>query len=216
MEYVNASYLRGECSTQVTRVSMAPTMKPTTCTATEGGLPAVNAVARDHVASVVTATVLKVCWFVTFLYTTTNESVSRPSSVIWNASANTTLKYDHNSVIGCVTAKPEFEYGLKLINPARLSHCDISGRAHCSTLSDLKEFIRAKFPINRPLELPNLNLVDFGYIEAGHGAKDRKIWLYDDDDVAKMYFDHKGKRKILLWCYTGLGSKKKERETLII
>ena len=126
---------------------------------------------------------------------------------------------DHNSVIGCVTAKPEFEYGLKLINPARLSDfttVNISGRAHCSTLNaDLKEFIRAKFPINWPLELPNLNLVDFGYIEAGHGAKGRKIWLYDDDDVAKMYFDHEGKRKILLWCYTGLGSKKKERETLI-
>ena len=124
---------------------------------------------------------------------------------------------DHNSVIGCVTAKPEFEYGLKLINPARPSDfttVNISGRAHCSTLNDLKEFIWAKFPINRPLELLNLNLVD--YIEAGHGAKGRKIWLDDDDDdVAKMYFDHEGKRKILLWCYTGLGSKKKERETLI-
>ena len=46
---------------------------------TKGVLPAVNAVARDHVASVVTATVLKVCRFVTFLYTTTNE-VSLSSS----------------------------------------------------------------------------------------------------------------------------------------
>ena len=42
---------------------------------------------------------------------------------------------------------------------------------------------------------------------------EQKAWVYDDDNVAKKYLDHKGKRKILLWCYTGLGTEKKERET---
>ena len=49
-----------------------------------------------------------------------------------------------------------------------------------------------------------------GYIESGHGAKGRRIWLCDDGDIEKMYSEHNKKKKIMLWCYTGPSSKKRE------
>ena len=44
-----------------------------------------------------------------------------------------------------------------------------------------------------------------GYTETGHGAKGRKVWLFDDDDVKQMY---KCNQKILLWCCTEETRKK--------
>ena len=96
---------------------------------------------------------------------------------------------------------------MKLINPDRLSDyktVNIYGKKHCNSLDDLRAFIRDNLPVS--LETPDFSLVDMGYIEGGHGAKGRKIRLCDDDDLEKMYCEHKTK-KILLWCYT---SKKKD------
>ena len=47
-----------------------------------------------------------------------------------------------------------------------------------------------------------------GYIEAAHGAKGRKVWLFDDDDIKQMYKCNQTKKKILLWCYTEETRKK--------
>ena len=41
-----------------------------------------------------------------------------------------------------------------------------------------------------------------GFIEPGHGGKGRKVWLFDDNDVQRMYEAHIHKKQILLWCYT--------------
>ena len=64
-----------------------------------------------------------------------------------------------------------------------------------------------------PESAPDLSLVDMGYIESGHGAKGRRIWLCDDGDIEKMYSEH-NKKKITLWCYTGPSSKKREKQCL--
>ena len=53
-----------------------------------------------------------------------------------------------------------------------------------------------------------LVLLKWLYIEAGHVAKGRKVWLFDDDDVKQMYKCNQKKKKILLWCYTKETRKK--------
>ena len=98
-----------------------------------------------------------------------------------------------------------------MINPARLSEfktVNIRGRKYCNSLDELKEFLSTSASVH----LHDLDLVDMGYIEAGHGVKGWKIWLCDDEDLDKMYLEHKNKKKIMLWCYTGVGGKKIPRK----
>ena len=44
---------------------------------------------------------------------------------------------------------------------------------------------------------------DIGYIEPGHGAKGKQVWLGSQEELDEMYvlLDKKIKREILLWCY---------------
>ena len=101
--------------------------------------------------------------------------------------------------------KQEFEYSLKMINPARLSDfktVNIHAKAYCESLDVLREFLKKNVSTS-----VDFTLVDIGYIETGHGAKGRKVWLCDNDDVHKMYLEYKDKSKIMLWCYTGMSSK---------
>ena len=44
--------------------------------------------------------------------------------------------------------------------------------------------------------------VEMGYVEPGHSMKGRKVWLFTDEDVNKMYERYQGKPTIRLWCYT--------------
>ena len=53
-----------------------------------------------------------------------------------------------------------------------------------------------------------------GFIESSHGGKGRKVWLFDDDDVQKMYEVHLHKKQILLWCYTHVSAQKKPSENV--
>ena len=41
-----------------------------------------------------------------------------------------------------------------------------------------------------------------GFIEPGHGAKGCQRWLHDDGDLKDMYDLYKGKKEIMLWCYS--------------
>ena len=59
------------------------------------------------------------------------------------------------------------------------------------------------YNINFLQALPDLSLVDIAYIETGHAAKGSNIWLCDDD-LDKIYVEHRSKTKILLWCCTGI------------
>lgn len=104
----------------------------------------------------------------------------------------------------------QYVYTLKMINPSRLSDfktVNIRGTRYCETLEELKEFISCNLPTSIT-DPPDFSVVELGYLESGHGSKGRKVWLCDDEDLAKMYRENKGK-KILLWCYTGESQKKK-------
>ena len=109
-----------------------------------------------------------------------------------------------------------FEHSLKIVNPTRMSEfrrVNIHGRQHCSTLNEIKKLIADNFPISAGENVPDMDVVEMGYIEPGHGSKGKKLWLYTDADVAHMYNDHQGKtKKVLLWCYShAKRSRKKDK-----
>ena len=94
-----------------------------------------------------------------------------------------------------------FEHSLKIVNPTRMSEfrrVNIHGRQHCSTLNEIKKLIADNFPISAGENVPDMDVVEMGYIEPGHGSKGKKLWLYTDADVAQMYNDHQGKTKKVL------------------
>ena len=89
-----------------------------------------------------------------------------------------------------------FGYVLKMINPSGMSeykNVEIQRRGYCKSFSELKEFISSNLPST--IEAPNLQEVEMGFIEPGHGGKGRKVWLFDDNDVQKMYEIHLHKSK---------------------
>ena len=96
-----------------------------------------------------------------------------------------------------------YSYTIKLINPTRMSeykNVEIQGKANCSSINELKEFVSTNHPSG--VDMPNLVKVEMGYIEPGHGGKGRKVWIFDDGDVQRMYEAYTNKKWILLWCYT--------------
>ena len=60
------------------------------------------------------------------------------------------------------------------------------------------------FTSQKVSQLPNINIesVKYGYLGPGHGARGKRMWIYNDDDIAAMYETHSGNRTICLWCYT--------------
>ena len=98
-----------------------------------------------------------------------------------------------------------------MINPSRMSeykNVEIHGRGYFKVFNELKEFVSANLPSS--IEIPKLQEVEMGFIEPGHGGKGRKVWLFDDNDLQKMYEVHRLKKQILLWCYTHVSSTQKK------
>ena len=105
--------------------------------------------------------------------------------------------------------QPPRGYSVKIINPSKKSEyktVKLQGQPkYCNTLAELKEFITTSLP--ESLEDPPLD--DVGYVEPGHGAKGKRCWLHTDADVMEMYKQHKGKKELLLWCYSVNPASKK-------
>ena len=98
----------------------------------------------------------------------------------------------------------DIRYSLKVINPSKKSEYKtirLQGEKLCRTLEGLKEFIVKGLPASTD-NMPPVKEVEIGYLEPGHGAKGKRCWLYTDDDLKEMYEKHKGKRELLLWCYS--------------
>jgi hypothetical protein len=142
--------------------------------------------------------------------TSYDENSSPESEVV-------TLDSPQPSTSSASTQTP-FEHSLKIINPSRMSEftrVNIRGKKHCCTLEEVKKLITDNFPHGE--NLPDMDTVEMGYIEPGHGSKGKKCWLYTDTDVAQMYDEHRQKtRKVLLWCYSHAkksGKKSKAEST---
>lgn len=84
---------------------------------------------------------------------------------------------------------------------------DIHAKSYCSSLDELRKFIASKLPAT--VDPPDMEAVDMGFIEPGHGGKGRKVWLFSDEDLPTMYKTFKGKKRVLLWCYTQSSSQRK-------
>ena len=63
-------------------------------------------------------------------------------------------------------------------------------------IEHMKEVIVATFPNDFVS-----STCQMGYIQPGHGAKGRQLWLSTDADVLEMYSACEGKKEILLWFF---------------
>lgn len=61
-------------------------------------------------------------------------------------------------------------------------------------LDELKDYLRA-------IEDVDPSLDQLGYIEPGHGARGRQLWLSSSEDLKDMYSLYDNKGEILFWCY---------------
>ena len=75
------------------------------------------------------------------------------------------------------------------------------------TLKSLRKFIMNNMPNVPDVDKPDLSKIEWGYVESGHGMKRKKIWLYTDGDLRKMYEGYGGKPTIRLWAYTSVTRK---------
>ena len=44
--------------------------------------------------------------------------------------------------------------------------------------------------------------IECGYIDPGHGAKERQLWVFEKSDLDGMYEAHAQKKEIMIWFYT--------------
>ena len=60
---------------------------------------------------------------------------------------------------------------------------------------------------------PDVDRLELGYIEPGHGLKDRKKWILDDDFEFLKRCEVK-KTKLTFWCHSRESSKDKQGRDL--
>lgn len=110
-------------------------------------------------------------------------------------------------------------YSIKMVNPSRMSdfrNVDLGTGILYQSINSLKKFIMANLPSIPGFVKPDIDEVEMGYVEPGHGLKGKKVWLFTDGDISKMYARYQRKRNIRLWCYTHAtkkDSKKKSNKT---
>lgn len=101
-----------------------------------------------------------------------------------------------NSTNVRISTRQIYTYRVKVVNRAKKSEYSIKRLQYTQKFSSVEDL---------RMELQSLDVADkdVGYIEPGHGAKGRQMWLETQEDLDEMYTTH-GKRiksEILLWCY---------------
>ena len=68
--------------------------------------------------------------------------------------------------------------------------------------NEMKRLILSSFPCDVPQ--PQIDKLEFGYIEPGHGLKGKKEWILDDNDMKEFLekYQSKNKKEFTLWCYS--------------
>ena len=82
------------------------------------------------------------------------------------------------------------------MNPKKRSDFAVSKLSYEGFFKDirhLKEVMLATFPDDFNVD------GQIGYIQPGHGAKGRQLWISSNADVQQMYAQCDGKKEILLW-----------------
>ena len=96
-----------------------------------------------------------------------------------------------------------FNYLLILVNPEKMSDFKTITVGKSGTFSSVDKLKKFKLPKSPGIpKASEISSAEFGYLEPGHGAKGRKVWILKDDDVAVMNDVHSGKKCIRLWSYT--------------
>jgi len=109
-----------------------------------------------------------------------------------------------------------YNYSIKIVNPLRrkeFQNIDLGRGKVYQSIKSMQLFISEALPNTLDVFKPDLESVEMGYVEPGHGMKGKKVWLYTDGDVKKMYEHYSGKPSICLWCYTCCVKKKDQPTT---
>ena len=90
-------------------------------------------------------------------------------------------------------------YSIKLINPNRKSEYSVEKwptRIMFKTVSHLSTKLKEKY-----VELVPCKELRVGYMDPGHGWKEKQRWIVCDDNLKYMYKAYSSKTEILIWCF---------------
>ena len=105
----------------------------------------------------------------------------------------------------CETVTVRYSLRIMIINPSKkrdyvMVKADKSA-AKVVGFNEMRELILSSFPCDVPR--PDVDKLEFGYIEPGHGLKGKKEWILDDDDLKHFLGKYQSNNKELtLWCYS--------------
>ena len=92
----------------------------------------------------------------------------------------------------------ELRYTVKVINAGNSSGYVIKKwdiNARFSNVSDLKDQLASDFATL----LQDDADFQFGYIQRGHGMRDKQFSITEDDDIRSMYDEYQGRKEIIMW-----------------
>ena len=107
-------------------------------------------------------------------------------------------------------------YSVKIVNPSRMKEfhtVDLGMGKICQSIQSLRQFIKNNLLDIPGIDKPDIQNVEIGYVEPGHGMKGKKIWLFNNEDVKNMYDKYQSKPSIRLWCYSCVVPKKDSAKT---
>ncbi|MCG8625858.1 MAG: hypothetical protein MJE68_28160 [Proteobacteria bacterium] len=87
-----------------------------------------------------------------------------------------------------------------IVNPSKkkdyvMAKIDQSAVQKGIAFDEMKQLILSIFPSDIPQ--PDIDKLEFGYIEPGHGLKGRKEWILDDDELLEFLERCEGKKPSL-------------------
>ena len=98
-----------------------------------------------------------------------------------------------------VEAGLQQSYSVKVINPAKKSEYSIRKWRATNTFTSVQDMRKQlKHDFADLFERVSEDEIEVGYLEPGHGSKERQHWLVDDNDLSDMYKMYEGKREIML------------------
>ena len=107
-----------------------------------------------------------------------------------------------------------YSFRVMIVNPSKKSDFIMAKiePAKEITYHEMKQLILSIFPTDIPR--PDIDKLEFGYIEPGHGLRGKKEWVLDDEDLKKLLEKCEGKKskQLTLWCYSQESAKEKQEK----
>ena len=111
--------------------------------------------------------------------------------------------------------QPSFKitYSVKQINPNNKRNYTVKKWRNTVCKFKSVAMLRANLKESFADDLSDVPVDDIecGYIDPGHGAKGRQLWVFEKSDLDNMYEAHAHKKEIMIWFYTQKFTSGKKR-----